>query len=239
MTSDCVLQIIDLYAGYGEVDILQGVNLKIEGNEIVSILGPNGAGKSTVLKAVLGLLHIRKGQIIFNGKEITGLPPNEIINHGIGYVPQKHNVFVSLTVQENLEIGAWTRKSGLQDKLEEMYTLFPVLKEKRNQEAGTLSGGQKQMVAIAKALMIEAKLLLLDEPTAGLSPKFRSIVFETVHTIHKTGIPIFMVEQNAKQALSVSDRGYILVTGSNKIDGTAADLLADREVARMFLGGRD
>lgn len=239
MTSDCVLQVIDLYAGYNEVDILQGVNLKIEGNEIVSILGPNGAGKSTVLKAILGLLYIRKGQIIFNGKEITGLPPNQIINHGIGYVPQKHNVFVSLTVQENLEIGAWTRKSGLQDKLEEMYALFPVLKEKRNQEAGTLSGGQRQMVAIAKALMIEAKLLLLDEPTAGLSPKFRSIVFETVHAIHKTGIPIFMVEQNAKQALTVSDRGYILVTGSNKIDGTGADLLADREVARMFLGGRE
>lgn len=239
MRAQSLLQMIDFSAGYGEIDILHGLNLKVEKNEIVSIVGPNGAGKTTALKGILGLLHISKGKILLDGEDITGMPPNQVITHGISYVPQTNNVFINLSVEENLEIGAWTRKSGVQARIDEMYHFFPDLKRKRKDAAGTLSGGQRQMVAMAKALMIEAKLLMLDEPTAGLSPKYRHEIFENVKTIKKTGVPILMIEQNAKQALSISDRSYVLVDGRNKVTGTGAELLANREVARMFLGGKD
>ena len=234
-----VLELRGLFAGYGETEILHDINIHVDRNEVVAIIGPNGAGKSTAIKAVLGLLNIRKGAVLLKGREITDTPPNLVVTKGISYVPQTGNVFVSLTVQENLEMGAWTRASGIEERLEEMYQLFPDLSEKRNQPAGSLSGGQRQMVAMAKALMVDAKILLLDEPTAGLSPKYRGEIFTTIRKINEKGVPILIVEQNAKQALGSSDRGYVLVDGTNRFQGTGAELLADREVARMFLGGRE
>jgi len=234
-----ILELRGLHAGYGETEILHDINIHVDEHEIVAIIGPNGAGKSTAIKAVLGLLNIRQGEILLNGHEITNTPPNVVVTKGISYVPQTNNVFVNLSVQENLEMGAWTRTEGIKQRLDEMYALFPDLQEKRHQAAGSLSGGQRQMVAMAKALMVDAKILLLDEPTAGLSPKYRAEIFATIRKINETGVPILIVEQNAKQALGTADRGYVLVDGSNRHQGTGEELLADREVARMFLGGRD
>ena len=231
------LELKDIYAGYGETEILHGINLSIDNGEIVAIIGPNGAGKSTAIKAILGLLNITKGSVILNGNEITDTAPDRVVTKGISYVPQTHNVFVNLSVQENLEMGAWTRLDGIKDRLEEMFVLFPDLREKRRQAAGSLSGGQRQMVAMAKALMVDAKVLLLDEPTAGLSPKYRGEIFSTIQDINSTGVPILIVEQNAKQALGCANRGYVFVDGTNRFEGTGTDLLEDREVARMFLGG--
>lgn len=233
-----VLAIRDLHAGYGETEILHGLNIHVEAGEIVVVVGPNGAGKSTAMKSVLGLLNIRSGTIELEGVEITNTPPTEVITKGVSYVPQTHNVFVSLTVQENLEMGAWTRTEGIPERLEEMYELFPDLREKRRQPAGSLSGGQRQMVAMAKALMVDPHILFLDEPTAGLSPKYRGQIFETVMRINASGVPVMMVEQNAKQALRIATRGYVLVDGQNRHTGTGAELIADPEVARMFLGAR-
>jgi branched-chain amino acid transport system ATP-binding protein len=231
------LELKDIYAGYGETEILHGVNLSVNTGEIVAIIGPNGAGKSTAIKAILGLLNITKGSVLLNGDNITDTAPDRVVTKGISYVPQTHNVFVNLSVQENLEMGAWTRSDGITERLEEMFSLFPDLREKRRQAAGSLSGGQRQMVAMAKALMVEAKVLLLDEPTAGLSPKYRSEIFSTIKEINSTGVPILIVEQNAKQALGCANRGYVLVDGTNRFQGTGTDLLEDRDVARMFLGG--
>ncbi len=232
-----VLSLNKLKAGYGQTEILHDLSLHVDLNEIVAIIGPNGAGKSTAIKAVLGLLNIREGSIELNGEDITNTPAARVVRLGISYVPQTQNVFVNLSVQENLEMGAWTRPEGLAERMDEMFALFPDLAEKRNQAAGSLSGGQRQMVAMAKALMVDAKILLLDEPTAGLSPKYRSEIFATIQKIKSTGVPILIVEQNAKQALGVADRGYVLVDGANRFAGTGADLLSDREIARMFLGG--
>ena len=231
------LELKDIHAGYGETEFLHGINLSIDNGEIVAIIGPNGAGKSTAIKAILGLLNITKGSVVLNGNEITDTAPDRVVTKGISYVPQTHNVFVNLSVQENLEMGAWTRLDGIKDRLEEMFVLFPDLREKRRQAAGSLSGGQRQMVAMAKALMVDAKVLLLDEPTAGLSPKYRGEIFSTIQDINSTGVPILIVEQNAKQALGCANRGYVFVDGTNRFEGTGADLLEDREVARMFLGG--
>ena len=231
------LELKGIYAGYGETEILHGINLSIDNGEIVAIIGPNGAGKSTAIKAILGLLNITKGSVILNGSDITDTAPDRVVTKGISYVPQTHNVFVNLSVQENLEMGAWTRSDGIKDRLEEMFVLFPDLLEKRKQVAGSLSGGQRQMVAMAKALMVDAKILLLDEPTAGLSPKYRGEIFSTIQNINNTGVPILIVEQNAKQALGCANRGYVLVDGTNRFHGTGTELLEDREVARMFLGG--
>ena len=189
------------------------------------------------IKAILGLLNITKGSVLLNGNDITDTAPDRVVTKGISYVPQTHNVFVNLSVQENLEMGAWTRSKGINERLEEMFTLFPDLREKRRQAAGSLSGGQRQMVAMAKALMVDAKVLLLDEPTAGLSPKYRGEIFSTIKEINSTGVPILIVEQNAKQALGCANRGYVLVDGTNRFQGTGTDLLEDRDVARMFLGG--
>ena len=232
-----ILSLNNLCAGYGQTEILHDLSLFIEPNEIVAVIGPNGAGKSTAIKAVLGLLNITEGSVELYGKEITNTPAAKVVELGISYVPQTSNVFVNLTVEENLEMGAWTRPVGVQKRLDEMYGLFPDLGEKKSQTAGSLSGGQRQMLAMAKALMVDAQILLLDEPTAGLSPKYRGEIFQTIQKIKETGVPILIVEQNAKQALGISDRGYVLVNGANRHTGKGADLLADREIARMFLGG--
>lgn len=236
---ETIMRVENLHAGYGETEILHGINISVSDGEIVCVIGPNGAGKSTVLKAILGQINITEGAINLKEKNIIGTPTNAIIRNGISYVPQTNNVFVSLTVQENLEMGAWVNPEDTQKKLSEMYNLFPDLAEKRKQPAGSLSGGQRQMLAMAKALMVNAKILLLDEPTAGLSPKYRSEIFSTIQKINGNGVPILMVEQNAKQALGVSNRGYILVDGSNRHTGFAQDLISDKEVARMFLGSRE
>jgi branched-chain amino acid transport system ATP-binding protein len=232
-----VLELNNLKAGYGQTEILHDLSMYVNQNEIVAIIGPNGAGKSTAMKSVLGLLNIREGSVVLNGEDITDTPAQKVIERGISYVPQTNNVFVNLSVRENLEMGAWTRPDGVEERLEEMFELFPDLSEKRAQAAGSLSGGQRQMVAMAKALMVDAKILLLDEPTAGLSPKYRGEIFATIQKIKNTGVPILIVEQNAKQALGVSDRGYVLVDGANRHTGTGAGLAADPEIARMFLGG--
>ncbi len=232
-----VLALRNLNAGYGQTEILHDLSMHVDANEIVAIIGPNGAGKSTAMKAVLGLLTISSGSITLDGQEIRDTPASAVVRLGISYVPQTQNVFVNLSVQENLEMGAWTRPDGMDARLQDMFALFPDLGQKRRQAAGSLSGGQRQMLAMAKALMVDAKVLLLDEPTAGLSPKYRGEIFQTIERIKATGIPILIVEQNAKQALGVADRAYILVDGANRHAGTGAELLADPEVARMFLGG--
>ena len=239
MSNTKALDIVNLHAGYGETEILKGINLSVEHSEIVAIIGPNGAGKSTVVKSVLGLLNIISGNISLNGNNIVGIAPDKAIKSGISYVPQTHNIFPNLTITENLEMGAWTKSKGIPERIQEMFDLFPDLKVKRNKVAGSLSGGQRQMVAMAKALMVDSKIMLLDEPTAGLSHKFQSEIFRTIKRINKNGVPILLVEQNAKQALETADRGYVLVDGSNKVEGKGQDLINDRNVARMFLGSKD
>lgn len=223
--------------GYGESDILFDVSLRVEPQEVVVIVGPNGAGKSTAMKAIFGLLRLRSGRIVFDGQDITNWKPDRVVRRGICFVPQTDNVFPTLTVQENLEMGAFVRDDDIRPAMEQVFELFPPLKEKRRQPAGTLSGGQRQMVAMGRALMLEPKLLLLDEPTAGLSPIFIDQIFEIVKRVNKAGIGILMVEQNAKQALAIADRGYVMAQGANRHEGSGQELLADREVAEMFLGG--
>lgn len=231
------LELRDVVGGYGDTQILHGVSITVDPGEIVVIIGPNGAGKSTAIKAVFGLLKLTGGQVFLEGEDITNMPPEQVVRHGVCYVPQTANIFPSLSVEENLEMGAFVRDDDFTPRLNEIYDLFPPLKEKRRQTAGTLSGGQRQMVAMGKALMLEPRILLLDEPTAGLSPKFRGEIFAIVKTVHAAGIPILMVEQNAKQALKIADRGYVLVDGRNKFTGTGRELLDDPDVASMFLGG--
>jgi branched-chain amino acid transport system ATP-binding protein len=232
-----VLELQNVVGGYGDTQILHGVTITVDKGEIVVIIGPNGAGKSTAMKAVFGLLKLTGGKVLLDGQEITNTPPEQVVRKGVCYVPQTSNVFPSLSVEENLEMGAFVRDDDFRPRLEEIYQLFPPLREKKHQPAGTLSGGQRQMVAMGKAMMLEPKILLLDEPTAGLSPKFRGEIFATVRKINATGIPILMVEQNAKQALGIANRGYVLVDGHNRFEGTGQDLLNDPEVAEMFLGG--
>ena len=239
MSSLPTLEITDLFAGYGESEILKNINISVEPAQTVAIIGPNGAGKSTVIKAVLGLLNVTGGTISLNGQDIIGVAPDEAIRQGISYVPQTHNVFPNLSVLENLEMGAWTRKTGIKERIDDMFTLFPDLKAKKSKVAGSLSGGQRQMVAMAKALMVNSKIMLLDEPTAGLSPKYQSEIFQTIKKINDNGVPILLVEQNAKQALEIADKGYVLVDGVNKVQGTGQELLGDSNVARMFLGSKD
>jgi branched-chain amino acid transport system ATP-binding protein len=233
-----VLALQDVHAGYGESTVLHGVSLRIEPGEVVVIIGPNGAGKSTAMKAIFGMLTITGGRIVLEEAEITGLPPDRVVREGVCYVPQVGNVFVSLSVQENLEMGAYLRRDDFRGRMDEIFGMFPDLAEKRRQPAGSLSGGQRQMVAMGRALMLEPKVLMLDEPTAGLSPRYRGEIFQTVQRINRTGVPILMVEQNAKQALGIADRAYVLVDGENRHEGTGAELLADREVARLFLGAK-
>ena len=232
-----LLDIQDLYSGYRGVDILKGIHLKVNPGQIVVIIGPNGAGKSTVLKSLFGLATIRSGRVLFQGSDITHLPAEQLVRRGIGFVPQTNNVFPSLTVQENLEMGAFIRRDNPAAQLERVYELFPPLKEKRRQAAGSLSGGQRQMLAIGRALMVEPQLLLLDEPTAGLSPLYIEQTFALLREINRLGISILMVEQNAKQALKMADWGYVLSTGENRFEDTGPNLLSNPEVLELFLGG--
>ena len=231
-----VLELDNITGGYGETEILHGVSLKVEAAAVTVIIGPNGAGKSTAMKAVFGLLRLSAGRVLLDGEDITSMATEQVVRHGVCYVPQTANIFPSLTVEENLEMGAYVRKDDYRPRMAEIYDLFPPLAEKRRQAAGTLSGGQRQMVAMGKALMLKPKILLVDEPTAGLSPKFRGEIFRVIQDINSAGVPILMVEQNAKQALSIADRAYVLVDGRNRLEDTGPGLLANREVAEMFLG---
>ena len=233
-----VLTIDDIHCGYGETEILHGVSLRVREGEIVVIIGPNGAGKSTAMKSVFGLVNVTGGSVRLGDEDITAMPPDRVVRRGVCYVPQTSNVFPNLSVEENLEMGGYVRTDDLRPRISEIYDIFPPLRDKRQQPAGTLSGGQRQMVAMGKALMLEPRILLLDEPTAGLSPLFRGEIFKVVKQINATGIPILMVEQNAKQALGIADHGYILVDGENRLDDTGPALLANPDVAEMFLGGK-
>lgn len=232
-----LLEANGIVSGYGGIDILHGVSLKIEPGEIVSIIGPNGAGKSTLMKSVFGLLKPRSGQVVFNSTDITGWSPDRIVHRGICYVPQTENIFPSLTIQENLEMGAYIRKDNFRHKLEEIYSLFPDLRNRKSTRAGKLSGGQRQMVAMGRALMLDPKLLLLDEPSAGLAPKLVELIFEKTIAVNKTGIAILMIEQNAREALRFSHRGYVLAAGENRFEDTAENILSNPEIGRLYLGG--
>lgn len=226
-----------LIAGYGPVDILHGVSLRVEPGEFVTVIGPNGSGKSTLLKAIFGLVTPRSGKVTFDGQDITGWPAERLPRRGLGYVPQAANVFAALTVAENLEMGAFIRKTGAAGRLKEMYELFPDLAEHRRRRAGNLSGGQRQMLALARALMLDPKLLLLDEPSAGLSPAIMATVFDRIKRIQEQGVAAVIVEQNAREALSISQRAYVLADGGNRLENTAAELLQDPEIVRLYLGG--
>ena len=227
----------NMTGGYGGgPDIINSCSVNVERGEIVSILGPNGAGKSTAMKAMLGLLNLKSGSILIDGEDISSLSPQDRVKKGISFVPQTRNVFAGLTVRENLEVGAFLRNDELIKVIEEIYELFPVLKEKRSQIVGELSGGQRQQVALGRALMIKPSVLMLDEPTAGVSPIVMDELFQHIIKVKETNVAIIMVEQNAKQALSISDRGYVLVTGQNKFEGSGNELLKDPEVRRSFLG---
>ena len=229
---------IKMTGGYGNgPDIISSCSVNVNKGEIVSILGPNGAGKSTAMKAMLGLLSLKSGKITINGKDISHLNPQDRVKQGIAFVPQTRNVFAGLSVEENLEMGAFLRDENLQKIIDEVYELFPILKEKKSQLVGELSGGQRQQVALGRALMIKPSVLMLDEPTAGVSPIVMDELFDHIIKVKKTNVAILMVEQNAKQALSISDRGYVLVTGENRYSGTGKELLNDPRVRSSFLGG--
>ena len=225
-------------AGYGDgPDIISSCTINVDKGEIVAILGPNGAGKSTAMKTMLGLLNLKSGSVLINGEDITNLSPQDRVKKGISFVPQSKNVFAELTVKENLVVGAFLRTDKLDKILNDIYDLFPILEEKQSQIVGELSGGQRQQVALGRALMIKPSVLMLDEPTAGVSPIVMDELFQHILRVKEKNVGIIMVEQNAKQALSISDRGYVLVTGVNKFEGSGEELLKDPEVRRSFLGG--
>jgi branched-chain amino acid transport system ATP-binding protein len=232
-----VLRTEELVAGYvPEVDILTGVNVHVRDGEIVTIVGPNGAGKSTLIKTIFGLLEPRSGRVLFGDEDIGGAKPHDITRRGLSYVPQLDNVFQSLTVEENLEMGSLDR-STTDEQIARMYELFPRLGERRTQDAGTMSGGERQMVAMARALMPNPAVLLLDEPSAGLAPAFVDAIFEKTEEVNRAGVTVMMVEQNARRALAMSDRGYVLDVGRNAFEGKGDELLSDDEVAQLYLGG--
>jgi len=227
----------NMTGGYGDgPDIINSCSINVDKGEIVAILGPNGAGKSTAMKAMLGLLNLKSGSVVIEDQDISKFSPQERVQRGISFVPQTKNVFSELTVRENLEIGGFLRKDDIDIVINQIYELFPILAEKRDQVVGQLSGGQRQQVALGRALMIQPSVLMLDEPTAGVSPIVMDELFEHIVKVKKTGVAIIMVEQKAKQALSISDRGYVLVTGENKFEGSGKELLNDPEVRRSFLG---
>ena len=231
-----VLEVRNLTSGYGETDILQDVSMKLGENEIVSIIGPNGAGKSTLLKTIFGILKPRQGFVRLQDEEITGLSPDRIVRKGMSYVPQVDNVFPSLTIQENLEMGAFVRTDDYRDRLQEMYDLFPLLKDRKNQKVGNLSGGQRQMVAMGRALMLDPKVLLLDEPSASLAPMLVEMIFEKIVDINKTDVAIVVVEQNARETLKISNRGYVLAMGRKVFEDTGKAILENEEVGKLYLG---
>ena len=227
----------EMSAGYGGTDILHACTIGVEQGEIAVVVGPNGAGKSTAMKAVFGMLPLRRGSVWMGDRDITHLKPQERVRNGMGFVPQNNNVFTSLTVKENLEMGAFIRQDDFSATLTQVFDLFPILKEKRSQAAGELSGGQRQQVAVGRALMTQPQVLMLDEPTAGVSPIVMDELFDRIIEIARSGIAILMVEQNAKQALSIADKGYVLVQGSNRYTDTGNALLANPNVRKAFLGG--
>ena len=224
-------------AGYGGVDIIKNCSLEVKKGEIVVVIGPNGAGKSTAMKAMLGMLNLKKGIVKFKDKDITMMTPQDRVKLGIAFVPQTKNVFTGMTVEENLEMGAFLRNDNIHQTIDQVYDLFPVLKEKRKQTAGELSGGQRQQVALGRALMTKPSVLMLDEPTAGVSPIVMDELFDHILKVKKTNVAIIMVEQNAKQALSIANRGYVLVNGENRRDGSGQELLNNPDVRKSFLGG--
>jgi branched-chain amino acid transport system ATP-binding protein len=228
-----------LTAGYGRLDILHDVSLTVQMNEIVSIIGPNGAGKSTAFKTIVGFLRPRTGRVLFNGEEITGLRPDLVLRRGLAYVPQGRIVFPQMTVLENLEMGAYIERDAgrVAAALERVYALFPILAERRTQKAGTMSGGEQQMVAVARALMTAPRLIMLDEPSLGLSPKFVTLIFDKLAEMREAGYTLMLVEQNAARALALADRGYVLELGRNRLEGPGERLLGDPEVKRLYLGG--
>ena len=232
-----LLTVDGLVTGYGEMEVLRGLSLSVEPGQVVSIIGPNGAGKSTAMKAVFGLLRPWQGSIRFDGQEIGGMSPDRIVRLGMCYVPQTENVFPSLTVEENLEMGAFVLTGSLAARKERVFDLFPRLAERRRQRAGKMSGGERQMVAMGRALMLDPRLLLLDEPSAGLAPLLVDLIFEKVREINAAGVAVLMVEQNARKSLELANHGYVLVGGRNAIDGPGRELLVDPEVGRLYLGG--
>ncbi|MBE3112705.1 MAG: ABC transporter ATP-binding protein [Acidobacteria bacterium] len=232
-----ILEADGIVSGYGEVDILHGVSLMVDEGEIVAVIGPNGAGKSTLLKSAFGLLKLRKGKLLLNGVDATNLPPQKMVRNGVSYVPQTDNVFPSLTIVENLEMGAFVSKGNYKQRLSEVYELFPALAERPNVKAGKLSGGQRQMLALARALMLQPRLLLLDEPTASLSPRMVGDILTKIRDINRKGVAILIVEQNAREALNLCHRGYVLVMGKNAMEDTGQNLLHSEEVGRLYLGG--
>jgi branched-chain amino acid transport system ATP-binding protein len=232
-----LLQVEALVAGYGAVDILNGISLSVEPGRIAVIVGPNGAGKSTAMKAIFGLAQIRSGRVLFGDDDVTRLQADRLVGRGIAYVPQERNVFRTLSVRENLEMGAFVKPGNIARRIEGVLELFPPLREKLKQPAGELSGGQRQMVAMGRALMLEPKLLMLDEPTAGLSPLYMDQIFERIVAVNRSGVGVLLVEQNAKQALAIGHTGYVLATGRNRFTDSTANMLANRDVAESFLGG--
>jgi ABC-type branched-subunit amino acid transport system ATPase component len=232
-----ILEVEKITAGYTEIDILYEVNLKVNTGQIVSVIGPNGAGKSTLLKSIFGILKPRQGKITLKDEKISGLKPDKIAKRGVSYVPQVDNVFPSLTIEENLEMGAFIRDDDYSQRMEEIYELFPVLGERKNQKAGQLSGGQRQMVAMGRALMLDPQVLLLDEPSAGLAPVLVASIFEKIIDINATGVSMVIVEQNAREALKMAHHGYVLAMGKNVLDDSGDALLNNEEVGRLYLGG--
>ena len=232
-----LLEARDIVAGYGETEILHGVSITVDAGEIVTIIGPNGCGKSTLMKSIVGLVNVGSGSVSFKGEDISNFPPERVVRYGLCYVPQTANVFPSLTIRENLDMGAFIRKDDYRARIEEMFEIFPDLADRPNRTAGSLSGGQRQMLAIARALMLDPVMLLLDEPSAGLSPLMMSSVFERIRSVNAMGVSILLVEQNAREALSMSDRGYVLSSGENRLEDRGPALLDNPEIARLYLGG--
>jgi branched-chain amino acid transport system ATP-binding protein len=231
-----VLQVQAVTGGYGHAQILNGITVTLEAGQIVAIVGPNGAGKSTLLKAIFGLVRVSVGQVLLEGKTITNAPPESLVKRGMAYVPQSNNIFPSLSVLENLEMGAFIRKDNYRPRMEELFRLFPDLRESRHKPAGLLSGGQRNMLAMARALMLDTCVILLDEPTAGLAPRVMLAVWDRIQSIRDSGVAVVVVEQNTRMALERSDYGYVLVTGHNRFEGPGSELLASKEVAQLYLG---